>query len=307
MLDLLAFDQSILSALTSPDLSALKPFFFALTEIGSPTALLIYAAIAIVLGNKKVKKIAAVLAIALLLANLVTTDIKDLVQRPRPYVGIAPVYLYTNDYSLPSGHAVAAFLAATIILAYLGWKWGLAGYLVAALVGISRIVLDVHYPSDVIAGAALGIALGGLVMFAAYRLGLYDGHILISRLIKEKKTEKNDTGMIKKSIPDLRAYLIAIAILLGLISPLLSLRYLSYGLAAMALAAIVIIYTMSLIPKERVSMTSVLSIVVVGTIASYATMMLGGYMISLAIALITYLAILLLSIRNADHFRPGST
>ena len=51
-------------------------------------------------------------------------------------------------------------LAATIILAYFGWKWGLASYIVAALIGISRIVLDVHYPSDVLAGASIGIVLG---------------------------------------------------------------------------------------------------------------------------------------------------
>lgn len=307
MLDLFAFDQSILSAFTSPDLSAVKPFFFALTELGSPTALLIYAAIGIALGNKNIKKIAAVLAIGLLLSAIVTEDVKDLVQRQRPYAGIAPVYLYTNEYSFPSGHAVATFLTATIILAFLGWKWGLAGYLIAVLVGISRVVLNVHYPSDVIAGAALGIMLGALVMFAAHRLGLYDGHIPISRLIKEKKTVKNDTGMIKKSTSVSQAYLITIAILLGIISLLLSLGYLSFGLAAMALAAFVIIYSMSMISKERVSWIHVISIILVGTISSYATLMLGGYIISLAVALITYIAILLLSIRNADNFRPKFT
>jgi len=120
MLDLFAYDQSILSAITSPELSALKPFFFALTELGSPLALLIYSAILVAIGNTRIRKIGAVLAIAILFGNVVSESLKYLVQRPRPYGGTAPIYLYTNDYSFPSGHAVTAFLAATILLAYLG-------------------------------------------------------------------------------------------------------------------------------------------------------------------------------------------
>lgn len=306
MLDLFAYDQSILSALTSPALSALKPLFFALTEIGSPTALLIYSAIAIALCDKKLKKIAAVLAIAILFASLVTGDVKDLVQRQRPYSGIAPAYLYTNDYSFPSGHAVTAFIAATIILAYFGWKWGLAGYIVAALIGISRIVLDVHYPSDVLAGAAIGIVLGGLVIFAAYRLGFYDNP-LISKHVNIKTNEKNVSGTIKKPLLDLQSYLIMIAILLGLLLPLLSLNYLSYGIAIMAPVSFLIIFAMPFITNERAPLLSVLFIVMAGTISAYATMAIGGYIISLAIAVITYLAIIRLSASGDIFYRSGST
>ncbi len=307
MLDLFAYDQSILSALTSPALSALKPFFFMLTEFGSPTALLIYAAIVIALGNKNLKKIAAVLAIAFLLASLVTEDVKDLVQRPRPYAGIAPSYLYTSNYSFPSGHALTAFIAATIILAYFGWKWGLVSYIVAALIGISRIVLDVHYPSDVLAGAAIGIALGGLVIFAAYRLGVYDHPDLITRLFHMKSKAKTVKGDIKKPFLSKGLYLVMIAMLLGLIVPVLSLNYLSYGIAFMAIDAILLIYAMPQLSNERSPITSVISVILVGTISAYAAMMLGGYIISIAIAMFTYLTILLLSIRYADLYRSSIT
>ncbi len=303
MLDLFAYDQSILSALTSPALSALKPLFFILTEFGSPTALLIYAAIAIALGNKNLKKIAAVLVIAFLLASLVTEDIKDLVQRQRPYDGIAPAYLYTNNYSFPSGHSVAAFVAATIILAYFGWKWGLVSYIVAALIGISRIVLDVHYPSDVLAGALIGFILGELVVFAAYRLGLYDYPDVVSKLIHIKKKEKTIPGVTKKPLLGIRSYLVLIAIMLGLILPLLSFGYLSYGIAIMALASILIIFAMPFITNERSPMASMISLIMVGTISSYAAMIIGGYIISLAIAVITYVAILLLSAAR-HHMSP---
>jgi undecaprenyl-diphosphatase len=307
MLDLFAYDQTILSALTSPALSAIKPFFFALTELGSPTSLLIYSALVIALGNMKLKKIAAVLAIAFLLANLVTTDIKDIVQRSRPYAGIAPVYLYTNDYSLPSGHTVAAFLAATIILAYFGWKWGLASYVVAALIGISRIVLDVHYPSDVLAGAAIGVLLGAFVMFAAYRLGFYDPPDWTSRFIQMKNSAKKVNSVAKKPIFSKGYYLAIIAMLLVFMSLILNLGYLSYGIAFLAIDAILLIYAMPLLSIERAPLTSVISVILVGTISAYATMMLGSYILSLAMAAFTYLTILLLSVRYADLYRPNVT
>jgi undecaprenyl-diphosphatase len=306
MLDLFAFDQSILSALTSPALSAIKPLFFALTEFGSPTALLVYSAIVIALGNTKLKKVAVVLAISFLLASLVTGDIKDLVQRQRPYGGIAPAYLYTNDYSFPSGHAVTAFIGATIILAYFGWKWGLVSYFVAALIGMSRIVLDVHYPSDVLAGAVIGIVLGELVLFAAYRVGLLDRPSMISTLIHAKNKEKNTPTVTKKPMLGQGSYLILIAILLGLILPLLSLSYMSYGIAVMALASILIICAMPFITNERAPMTSIISLVLVGTISAYATLITGGYIISLAIAAFTYIAILMLSGRNGNIFASRS-
>lgn len=303
MLDLFAYDQSILSALTSPALSALKPFFFALTEVGSPTALLIYSAIVIALGNAKLKKIAAVLAIALLLATIVTEDVKDLVQRPRPYAGVAPAYLYTNNYSFPSGHAVGAFVCATIILAYFGWKWGLIGYVMAALIGISRIVLDVHYPSDVLAGAVIGFILGELVMFAAYRLGFYDPGGILSKLIK-KKDKMPDVN--KKPLFGLNSYLIMIAILLGLILPLYSLNHLSFAITVTALASLLIIYALPTISNEHAPVTSILAVIMIGTISAYSTMIVGGYILSIAITMITYLTILLLSERHAGFFTSSS-
>ena len=54
-------------------------------------------------------------------------------------------------------------------------------------------------------------------------------------------------------------------------------------------------------------MTSAISVILVGTISAYATLMLGGYIISLVIAMVTYVTILLLSVRNADLFRSGFT
>lgn len=79
-------------------------------------------------------------------------------QRPCDLLQHFQAYVVPGDkFSLPSGHTAAAFLMATVImhfypsLAVLAFTW-------ASLVGLSRIVLRVHFPLDVLLGASLGIS-----------------------------------------------------------------------------------------------------------------------------------------------------
>jgi hypothetical protein len=58
--------------------------------------------------------------------------------------------------SFPSGHASDSFTIATVMWHYYGKKWGIPLYIIAGLVGVSRIEQRRHWPSDVIAGATLG-------------------------------------------------------------------------------------------------------------------------------------------------------
>ncbi|UCA11015.1 phosphatase PAP2 family protein [Aeromonas enteropelogenes] len=85
--------------------------------------------------------------------------LKNSLKRQRP-VGL-PVFITPSDrYSLPSGHTAAAFLMATLLAtAFPLWAPLLFGW--AALVGASRLLLGVHYLSDLVAGALLG---GGCAM-----------------------------------------------------------------------------------------------------------------------------------------------
>lgn len=78
----------------------------------------------------------------------VNTAVKLLIPRP-------------DGFSFPSGHTGASFAAAAA-LAFGEKQMGTAAYIMAALIGFSRIYLYVHYPSDVLAGALLGIMLGWL-------------------------------------------------------------------------------------------------------------------------------------------------
>ncbi len=61
----------------------------------------------------------------------------------------------SDQFSFPSGHTMAAFLLAGLVVAELGVvAWPI--YLWASAVGASRVILGVHFPSDILAGAALG-------------------------------------------------------------------------------------------------------------------------------------------------------
>jgi undecaprenyl-diphosphatase len=89
---------------------------------------------------------------------VVVLIVKILVQRKRPEGDWGGIYRSTDPHSFPSGHAARAFLIAVIAsalappwLALLLWLW-------APLVALARAAMGVHYLSDVVAGAALGIA-----------------------------------------------------------------------------------------------------------------------------------------------------
>jgi hypothetical protein len=71
--------------------------------------------------------------------------------------------------SFPSGHASDSFAVATVVSSYYGKKWGIPLYIIAALVGVSRIEQGRHWPSDAIAGAAIGYIAGQTAVIGTKR------------------------------------------------------------------------------------------------------------------------------------------
>jgi undecaprenyl-diphosphatase len=170
VLALNGFDRFFLTLFTSlPDWPT--PFITLITQLGSPVLLITLFAVPLVLGKGKIRAMAAVLLIGLLLGNMVMNDLKNIVERPRPDDPRTSNYI-GGSYSFPSGHALLTFLAASIIGGFLGWKYRLAVYLAASLVAISRLYLGVHYATDVLAGALIGLFIGEMAVYFACLLGL---------------------------------------------------------------------------------------------------------------------------------------
>ena len=77
--------------------------------------------------------------------------------RPRPFMAhpINPLLLDTA-WSFPSGHAAFFFAIATGVYFH-SKKWGTALFFIASIITISRVIAGIHYPSDILAGALIGV------------------------------------------------------------------------------------------------------------------------------------------------------
>jgi undecaprenyl-diphosphatase len=134
---------------------------------------LVWIALATGLGaltRRSVLMAAALTALAVWSADLLAFGIKAAADRERPYEtipGVEPLIGGTLGGSLPSGHAATSF-AGAVVLTYFFRRAAVAFFLLAAAVAFSRVYGGVHFPSDVLAGAALGTVVA-LAILAAVR------------------------------------------------------------------------------------------------------------------------------------------
>mgnify|MGYP002641255532 CR=1 FL=1 len=157
-------DVEILRELNSNRVDQLDQVFQFITNSvsfvawGVPTLLLL---IAIIVKQSQLRKKSILLLSSVLLSSLISTTLKYIIDRPRPFT--------THDFieklsvggspSFPSGHTTEAFaFAVALCIAYPRWYIIIPSLLWASAIGYTRISLGVHYPSDVLAGATIGIA-----------------------------------------------------------------------------------------------------------------------------------------------------
>lgn len=152
----------------------MEPFWIFITSLGD-TGWFWLAVSALMLIPRKTRTIGitAILAVAIgaLLTNVM---LKTLVARIRPYEVVEGLRLLIekpHDYSFPSGHTCASFAAALVYYRKLSKKWGIGAVVLASLIAFSRMYLGVHYPSDVLAG----VAIGAFAAWAAIRIMAYIG------------------------------------------------------------------------------------------------------------------------------------
>jgi membrane-associated phospholipid phosphatase len=140
----------------------LDRLMLAFTQIGSGFFVL---GIALLFFWTNSRILAYELALGTLMLWLVVELLKFMIQRPRPFISMANARIVgyrAGGRSFPSGHTSQAFFLASLLSQHFHSSIGVVFllYLIAFLVGITRMYVGAHYPRDVLAGAILGSAWG---------------------------------------------------------------------------------------------------------------------------------------------------
>ncbi|MEH7012924.1 phosphatase PAP2 family protein [Neobacillus niacini] len=142
-------------------------FFRTITQIGGALFISITTLLLMILSTSQTRLAAISSAAALALSHIPVQVVKKLFPRKRPYLLFETTKILPNplkDHSFPSGHTTAVF---SVIVPFVILNPILATVLIplGLCVGISRIYLGLHYPSDVIAGGILGSCFGSLCYY----------------------------------------------------------------------------------------------------------------------------------------------
>lgn len=148
----------------------LDKFMFVFTNFGGAIFITCFTLVLILLGKGKARFMGLQIGITLIISQTITYSIKALLGRERPYNTLEDLNTFDivlKDHSFPSGHTSASFAIATAI-AFNIPQISILVFLIALIIGISRIYLGVHYPTDVAAGIIVGI--GSAVVSHAFLL-----------------------------------------------------------------------------------------------------------------------------------------
>ena len=135
-----------------------------LTRLGSPPALLFYTLITALFTLKEAGwRSLGTFITAVWGTALATTLIKELIARERPLERLVEI----SSHSFPSWHSSTSAALAVVLWAWLSPKYGRRAMLIFLwpfAIGLSRILLNAHWTSDVLAGWGLGLAVSGMVL-----------------------------------------------------------------------------------------------------------------------------------------------
>lgn len=155
-----AFDY--VSVLTINGLAS-KPFTSVVvlyTEFGGEILWIVLAPTLYILGKTSGRRSAVMMAAAIALGSIIELIVGQIYYRPRPYLILSDLNLFSSilsqDPSFPSGHTARAF-AGALAFSYNYKRWSYLMLPLAVAVGLSRVYLAVHYPSDIIGGALVGL------------------------------------------------------------------------------------------------------------------------------------------------------
>lgn len=137
-------------------------FFPKVTHLGGVAFISMSLLMMLIFKTKYLNRVLALdVALAQTITGLVVHSIKMLIGRERPYNIIKEINTFgidLSDYSFPSGHSAAAVSLATIAILNFPNLFPIM-VIYATTICISRIYIAVHYPTDVLMGASLGLLL----------------------------------------------------------------------------------------------------------------------------------------------------
>jgi undecaprenyl-diphosphatase len=152
-------------------------FMLALSVIGLTYILVLIGPI---LWWRKQRELAIDVVVLIIVIDVVTELLKLLFMRERPFEVLSGVHMLTwgslttaGGYAMPSGHAARAFAMATLIALWIRSRVGVLALVLATLISLSRMYLGVHWPSDVLVGALLGILLATIMYWVGKRDNSY--------------------------------------------------------------------------------------------------------------------------------------
>ncbi len=148
-----------------------------LTEFGGGFFWLLFIIVLWVYGEAEERRFAIFLIITIIISGILGLTLKAFLYRPRPYellIGIKLIGLEEYGSSFPSGHSFRAFAGSTLMFRRYG-KIASPLLALSLAVAFSRIYLGIHYPTDTIAGAFLGLAIANLIfMFTKREFSIID-------------------------------------------------------------------------------------------------------------------------------------
>ena len=177
-----AFDTGITTAVHKLyDLAGgfFTPFFELVSLFGKAGIFLILLSLALLI-YKPTRRFGTAMLLGVTIGAIFTNlCLKVYIARPRPYADESSLFHQLwltvgqnleSDKSFPSGHTTAAFASMTPVFILGKSRAKCAAIIFAMLMGIARIYLVVHYPSDVLAGMFVGIFAGCLAVLIAQKL-----------------------------------------------------------------------------------------------------------------------------------------
>lgn len=145
----------------------LSPAVKVITHLGDKGAFWIALAL-VLIAFRRTRRVGVTCALAMLFGLALTNLlIKPLAARVRPYEvvdGLTRIIEVQRETSFPSGHTTCGLACAWVIFRMAPKKYGIPALALAILIALSRMYVGVHYPTDILGGAAVGLSCAALAL-----------------------------------------------------------------------------------------------------------------------------------------------